>query len=68
MNPFYEKRDGRIQISISENMSFPAHLHGDVEILYCLSGKIMVTVMEDSKVIAVSYTHLDVYKRQGEWC
>lgn len=51
MNPFYEKRDGRIQISISENMSFPAHLHGDVEILYCLSGKIMVTVMEDSKVI-----------------
>ena len=35
MNPFYEKRSGKLQIGVSDNMNFPAHLHDDVEVLYC---------------------------------
>ena len=34
MNPYYEKRSGRLQVGVSENMNFPAHLHDDVEMLY----------------------------------
>ena len=32
MNPFYEKRSGKLQIGVSDNMNFPAHLHDDVEV------------------------------------
>ena len=45
MNPFYERRSGRLQIGVSDNMNFPAHLHDDVEMLYCMEGEIRVSVM-----------------------
>ena len=44
MNPFYEKRSGKRQIGVSDNMNFPAHLHDDVEVLYCLEGGVQVSV------------------------
>lgn len=51
MNPYYEKRSGRLQVGVSENMNFPAHLHDDVEMLYCLEGGIRVTIMGETRLI-----------------
>lgn len=51
MNPFYERRSGRLQIGISENMNFPAHLHDDVEMLYCMEGEIRVSVMGKTRLL-----------------
>lgn len=52
MNPFYERRSGRLQIGVSDNMNFPAHLHDDVEMLYCMEGEIRVSVMGGNKIAA----------------
>lgn len=51
MNPFYERKCDRLQVSVVQNMSFPAHLHDDMEILYCLEGEIKVTVMSETRRI-----------------
>lgn len=44
MNPFYEKRKGKIDIHHTENLSFPAHLHEHTEILYVLNGSISLKI------------------------
>ena len=41
-----------------------SHL-GLIEIIYYLSGNILVDFAPGTRGIPVSYTHLDVYKRQG---
>ena len=51
MNPFYERRSGRLQIGVSDNMNFPAHLHDDVEMLYCMEGEIRVSVMGETRLL-----------------
>ena len=51
MNPFYEKRSGKLQIGVSDNMNFPAHLHDDVEVLYCLEGGVQVSVMGETHLV-----------------
>ena len=51
MNPFYERRSGRLQIGVSDNMNFPAHLHDDVEMIYCMEGEIRVSVMGETRLL-----------------
>ena len=55
MNPFYERRSGRLQIGVSDNMNFPAHLHDDVEMLYCMEGEIRVSVMGETQLYDGAY-------------
>lgn len=53
MYPFYEKnRSGDsnfFSITISENMSFPPHLHSYVEIVYVIEGTISVSLNDITK-------------------
>lgn len=49
MNPFYENKKSPLQISPSFNMEFPEHLHSHTEILFVRQGRILVTVMGQSK-------------------
>lgn len=47
MNSFYQFRTQDFQNIQSYNNNFPAHLHKQVELLYVLSGKIIVTIDKD---------------------
>ncbi|WP_066715594.1 helix-turn-helix transcriptional regulator [Clostridium sp. Marseille-P299] len=49
MNSFYQFRTQNFQNILSHNNNFPAHLHKQVELLYVLSGKIIVTIDNDVK-------------------
>lgn len=44
MNPFYEQREGKLQVGITHNITFPEHLHNHVEMLYVLEGTIEVSI------------------------
>lgn len=49
MNSFYQIRTQNFQNIFSHNNNYPAHLHRQVELLYVLSGKIIVSIDQDSK-------------------
>lgn len=49
MNPFYENKESPLQISPSLNLEFPEHLHSHTEILFVREGRILVTIMGQSK-------------------
>ncbi|MBS6196349.1 MAG: AraC family transcriptional regulator [Clostridiales bacterium] len=38
MYPFYEKKNQKLQIDLTEDMQFPAHLHSDIEFFFVLEG------------------------------
>lgn len=44
MNPFYEKKERKLQIGTTNGLTFPEHLHDQVELLYVLEGQIEVTI------------------------
>ena len=56
--------------SVDEGSYIPTHWHRAVGIIYLLEGKLEVTIesqtflMQADDCTPVSYTHLDVYKRQ----
>ena len=52
MNPFYEKRERKLQTSLSENMRFPEHLHSDTELLMVRKGQIEVNVMGERRLLS----------------
>lgn len=51
MNPFYEKRNQKLMAVLSENMRFPEHLHGHMEILLVLEGQIGVKIMGEEQCL-----------------
>ena len=56
MQPFYENHAPLFHCFYFNMDSFPSHLHKEIEIAWVESGR-----------MPVSYTHLDVYKRQVIW-
>lgn len=52
MHPFYEKREQKLQINMTENMRFPEHLHEDLEILLVQEGQVEVNVMGKRKILS----------------
>ncbi|MDO5539600.1 MAG: AraC family transcriptional regulator [Eubacteriales bacterium] len=44
MNPFYEKQEGKLRISINEQLSFPEHLHSHTEFLYIIEGETQISI------------------------
>jgi len=44
MNPFYEKQEGKLRISVSEQLSFPEHLHSHTEFLYIIEGETQISI------------------------
>lgn len=51
MNPFYEKKEEQLHTWVSENMTFPEHLHAHAELLLVLQGQIEVRVMEQAALL-----------------
>lgn len=44
MNPFYEKQEGKLRVSVTEQLSFPEHLHSHIEFLYLIEGETQVSI------------------------
>lgn len=51
MQPFYEKKEKEFHCSLSKNMTFPAHLHNAVELVFVQDGAIEVTAQDQQKII-----------------
>ncbi|MHB1483498.1 MAG: helix-turn-helix transcriptional regulator [Saccharofermentanales bacterium] len=51
MNPLYENFPQEIRITNPSNLTFPAHLHADLEILYVQSGRIEVTINDQTRIM-----------------
>lgn len=46
-------RNGHIQIDIYDNFSFPMHLHGDMEMVFPLSGEVCLHLREREEILHV---------------
>lgn len=44
MHPFYENQQGKMRTVITENLSFPEHLHAHAELLYIPEGETQITI------------------------
>lgn len=53
MYTFYQMRKRSFICSVTNNLTFPAHLHKQFEIVYVLSGSIQVTVNDITKDLSV---------------
>ncbi|HIS69269.1 MAG TPA: AraC family transcriptional regulator [Candidatus Gallacutalibacter stercoravium] len=51
MIPFYEKRSDVPQIFQTSDMTFAAHLHAQLELLYCAGGVVEVTVGASTRLL-----------------
>jgi AraC-like DNA-binding protein len=49
MTPYYENTDVELRVFYSNNLSFPAHLHSQMELLYVISGTTSVTIFDQAK-------------------
>ena len=50
-NAYYEKRERKLQVVLSQNMRFPEHLHEDIELLLVRRGQIEVNVMGERRIL-----------------
>ena len=66
--PFAEDRARPYFASMRKEMMMLKELGYDFESLYVGGGTPTIMIDELCDTIAVSYTHLDVYKRQGDDC
>lgn len=51
MRPFYEELQTQFQCFPTRNITFPAHLHSAVELIYLLEGSLEVSVGDHTKTI-----------------
>lgn len=58
MRPFYEDLKRQFQCHIAEGLTFPAHLHSEVEILFVMDGSLEVTVQGQTREIGKNETVL----------
>jgi AraC-like DNA-binding protein len=49
MTPYYENTSDELRVFYADNLHFPAHLHSHMELLYVISGKIEVTIFNQTK-------------------
>ncbi len=52
MNAFFETRDEGLTSIVAERLSFPLHLHPQLELYFVLSGETRVTVRREAKTLA----------------
>ena len=53
MNPFYEKKEKKLEFYNNPHLSFPEHLHEHIEILFVKEGSVEVTVSEKCNDLTV---------------
>ena len=51
MQPFYEDKQDEFRCTLIQDITFPAHLHSAVELIYLLEGSLEVTVQNQTKRI-----------------
>ncbi len=51
MPPFYENKQSRFECFLSKDITFPAHLHDAVEIIFIKEGELHVTVQNHSRIL-----------------
>ncbi|HIU75720.1 MAG TPA: helix-turn-helix domain-containing protein [Candidatus Pelethocola excrementipullorum] len=51
MHPFYQTKHERFSCFSTENISFPAHLHRSVELLFVIEGALEVTVQDQTMIL-----------------
>lgn len=51
MKVFYEKKDQQLYAFFGENLTFPSHLHKEVEFIMCLEGEIEVSCNGKAEVL-----------------
>ncbi|MFV0343774.1 MAG: helix-turn-helix domain-containing protein [Anaerocolumna sp.] len=51
MDTFYQYRDQPFLCAISNSLSYPAHLHKQVEIIYIISGETTITMNGETKTL-----------------
>ena len=51
MPPFYENKQNRFECFLSKDITFPAHLHDAVEIIFIKEGELHVTVQNHSRIL-----------------
>lgn len=51
MRPFYQNKQDEFQCSLTRDITFPAHLHSAVELIYILEGSLEVMVQNQTKKI-----------------
>ena len=51
MQPFYEDKQDEFRCTLTRDITFPAHLHSAVELIYLLEGSLEVTVQNRTKRI-----------------
>ena len=51
MRPFYQNKQDEFQCSLTRDITFPAHLHSAVELIYILEGSLEVMVQSQTKKI-----------------
>ena len=55
MHAFFEKRSNHFQAEQSPGLSFPLHLHPQMEIYLCLSGESAVTVRNQTRILSAGH-------------
>lgn len=51
MNAFFETRDDALTCVVSEGLTFPMHLHPQLELFFVLSGETSVTVRRETRTL-----------------
>lgn len=51
MHPFYEDKQDEFRCTLTRDITFPAHLHSAVELIYILEGSLEVSVQNQTKRI-----------------
>ena len=51
MNAFFETRDDALTSVVAEGLSFPLHLHPQLELFFVLSGETSVTVRRETRAL-----------------
>ena len=51
MQPFYEDKQDEFRCTLTRDITFPAHLHSAVELIYLLEGSLEVTVQDRKSVV-----------------
>jgi len=52
MNPYYEKKETKLEMHLNPKLDFPEHLHQHIEILFTKGSCIEVTVAEERKTLS----------------
>lgn len=51
VDAFFEARDDALTCAVAERLSFPLHLHPQLELFFVLSGETSVTVRQETRVL-----------------